>query len=230
MLARGRKPRQTPHDHDSRHSRSCCARYAGERWCGFRRRSDVPLTPRVRQLIDTAEFRRLAQDQPVGPGVAGLSGGDPHAIRALSGRVSAGPAVREATGPRRAIRRGGRCRRGRGLHRRRAAARPGALAVLPPDRRHPAAERAEPRAVRQQFPARRRDRRRAAARLGRQPARRGRAAERETPRRGRQNPRQHALGPDRHRQDGLPVPRQPPRRRSLRAALRPAAAAWAACA
>ena len=45
---------------------------------------DVPLTARVRQLIDYGRFPPAGADQPVGPGVAGLSGGHPHAVRALA--------------------------------------------------------------------------------------------------------------------------------------------------
>ena len=35
-------------------------------WCGFAPELDVPLTPRVRQIIDTAEFRRLAHISQLG--------------------------------------------------------------------------------------------------------------------------------------------------------------------
>ena len=82
----------------------------------------------------------------------------------------------------------------------------------------------EPRAVRQQLPAGRRNRRRAPRRLGHPTPRRRRAAVRKTPRPPRPTSPEHALRADRHRQDGLPLPRQPARRRALRSALRPAAA------
>ena len=80
------------------------------------------------------------------------------------------------------------------------------------------------RAVCQQFSARRRNRRRPAPRLGHPAARRrGRCS-----RASRATPSSRLLasmlsGPDRHRQDGLPGPRQPARRRALRPQLRPGA-------
>ena len=130
---------------------------------------DVPLTPRVRQLIDTAEFRRLARISQLGL----VSLVYPAAIHTrfehcLGVYRLALLYVKQLAHDERfakAVDAG----QGRGLHRRRPAARPGPLAVLPSDRRHPAAERAEPRVVRQQFSAGGGDCRRAAARLGRQP-------------------------------------------------------------
>ena len=57
---------------------------------------DVPLTDRVRALIDTAEFRRLARISQLGLVATGLSGGHPHAFRALAGRLSPGAVVSAA--------------------------------------------------------------------------------------------------------------------------------------
>ncbi len=134
---------------------------------------DVPLTARVRPLIDTAEFRRLAQISQLGL-VSLVYPGATHSRfeHSLGVYRAALEFLRQLVA--------GRTVRGRGDGERRravlgggAAARPGALAVLPPDRRHAAAERAGPRAVRQQFSAGGRNGRRAAGRLGREPARRG---------------------------------------------------------
>ena len=54
---------------------------------------DVPLTDRVRAIVDTPEFRRLSQISQLGLVVAGLSGGQSHAVRAFAGRVSHGAVV-----------------------------------------------------------------------------------------------------------------------------------------
>ena len=65
----------------------------------------MPLTPRVRQLIDTADFRRLARISQLGL----VSLVYPAAIHTRfehsPGRLPAGPALPAAIGPRRAVRR-----------------------------------------------------------------------------------------------------------------------------
>ncbi len=194
-------------------------------WSAFRPRSTCRLTPRVRQIIDTADFRRLARIGQLGlvslvyP--AALHTRFEHSLGvyrlALVYLKQLAHQERFAA----AVSPGG----GRGLRGRRPAARPGPLALLPPDRGHRPARRSQPRALRQQFPPRRRGGRRAAARLGHQPPRRGRPAERKAPRRRHANPGQHALRADRHRQGRLSLPRQPARGRPLRPPLRSAAAA-----
>ena len=98
---------------------------------------DVPLTPRVRQIIDTADFRRLARISQLGlvslvyP--AAMHTRFEHCLgvyrlallylKQLAHDERFAAAIRPEDG--------------RGVHRRRAAARPGPLAVLPSDRRHP---------------------------------------------------------------------------------------------
>ena len=187
---------------------------------------DVPLTPRVRRIIDTADFRRLARISQLGLVCAGLPGGDPHAVRAFAGRVSDGAAV-----PAAACRttRDSRSHRRRGCQAvlgGRAAARPRALAVLPSDRRHPPAERPVARAC---SPTAFCSKARSADVLREDWQRRSGATwsallSEQAARREDAHPGQHALRSDRHRQDGLPGPRQPARRRPLRPQLRPAAA------
>ena len=66
---------------------------------------DVPLTPRVRQLIDTAEFRRLGRISQLGLVALVYPGGASHAVRAFAGRVPPGAAVSAAAGARRSVRR-----------------------------------------------------------------------------------------------------------------------------
>ncbi len=144
---------------------------------------DVPLTPRVRQLIDTAEFRRLARISQLGL----VSLVYPAAIHtrfehSLGVYRLALLYLRQLAHDERFA----------------EAIRPDdaevfLVAALLHDLGHwPFCHPIEdirlpsvpqPRAVRQQLPAGRRDRRRAAARLGHQSARRGRAVEREAPRR-----------------------------------------------
>ena len=97
---------------------------------------DVPLTGRVRQLIDTPEFRRLARISQLGL----VSLVYPAAIHtrfehSLGVYRMALLYLKQLADDERfaaAVAAGGR----RGVPRRGAAARPGALAVLPSDRRH----------------------------------------------------------------------------------------------
>ncbi len=139
----------------------------------------MPLTPRVRQLIDTAEFRRLARISQLGLVAWSIRRPTTRGSSTRWASIGWRCCYLAAAGRRRAVRGGRRGRAGRrAVPRRGPAARPGPLAVLPSDRRHSPAGRARPRAVRQQLSARRRDRRRAARRLGHQPARRGRRCSR----------------------------------------------------
>ncbi len=111
----------------------------------------MPITPRVRQLIDTAEFRRLGRISQLGLVALVYPAAHPHAVRTLAGRVPAGPVVSPATVPRRTIRRGDSPEGCRAADCGRPAARPGTLAILPSDRRHELAGRAAARTVCEQL-------------------------------------------------------------------------------
>ena len=127
--------------------------------------TDVPLTDRVRRLIDSAEFRRLARISQLGLVSLVYPGGHPHTVRTLAGRLPAGAVVLAAACLRSAVyRRHFAARRG-AVHCGGAAARLGTLAVLPPDRRHSPPQRAAARTVRQQLSAGRRNRRHASRRV-----------------------------------------------------------------
>ena len=163
--------------------------------------------------------------QPVGPGVARLSGGQPHAAGAFAGRLSHRAVVSEAARRRRAVCRGHPAGRCRGVHRRGAACTTwvtGRFVMRSKTSPCPACRRTSCSPTAFCSKARLADALRDdwnLAAAGCDGALVGKAA-----RHAAANPQEHALRADRHRQDGLPGPRQPARRRSLRPQLRPAAA------